>query len=254
MSADLKANASAHLADLFDRCGHVVVAFSGGKESVVLADLCAPWRDRLTLAWVRTSAAAPHMVNFVRSYDASLRMLEIEAPDVATSWREHGTPADVMTAEMMTDFAGPVRLQAWQACCGRIRFEPLLRAVGEMADGTAAPVGLVLGQRAEDRGITPERLARFIPPNVVGSFPLFDWSTAGVLAYVAERGLGLPSQYAVGLDSLECVSCPGAMTEARMAYLRREYPEAAGTARAAMLRAIGPTMEAVERLTRIAGA
>ena len=50
-----------YLASLFQGQQRAVLAFSGGKDSLVVADLCRPYKDRITLAWVNTGAMFPQL-------------------------------------------------------------------------------------------------------------------------------------------------------------------------------------------------
>ena len=54
------------LTKLFNRHKKAVLSFSGGKDSLACLHLCRPYRDKLTVAWVNTGAAFPHIVEFVR--------------------------------------------------------------------------------------------------------------------------------------------------------------------------------------------
>ena len=223
---------SADLAAIFERHERVFLAFSGGKESTVLAHMLEPWGDRVSLLWTNTGFMAPHMVEFVRAYrERGWTLEELQSPSLVEHWQTAGTPAQVFPLANVHGLAEP-RLQPWLHCCGVIRQEPInvfLRA----QDG---PTCLVNGQRREDvGGATVAGLRSQLPATVEVAMPLTDWSEADVMAYVEKHGLTLPSQYAEGgyADSLECLPCPAQMTTARIRYLRRHHPEMAAIATAA---------------------
>ena len=66
------------LATLFARHERAVLAFSGGKDSLVCLDLCRDYRDKLDVCWTNTGAMFPHMVEDMTpdERDAELARLE----------------------------------------------------------------------------------------------------------------------------------------------------------------------------------
>ena len=74
-------------------CG--VLAFSGGKESCAILNMCRPFRDRLTVIWTNTSRMFPHMIEFVRSATEGFDFVELES-DQPAYIREFGWPADLV--------------------------------------------------------------------------------------------------------------------------------------------------------------
>ncbi|PSC02697.1 hypothetical protein SLNSH_22820 [Alsobacter soli] len=210
--------------------GHdrVFLAFSGGKESVVLAHMLEPWRDRVTLLWTNTGHMAPHMVEFVRAYSERFRLVELAPASLMGFWRDSGIPSEVVPTANASGDRLP-RIAAWQACCAVNRTQPKVDHLARYG----APCAYVHGQRRDDP-LIPTWEQRY-PENVEAIAPLWEWAEADVMAYIARHGLALPAQYGEGYrDSLECIVCPAPMTAQRMAYLRRAYPEAAETAAQAM--------------------
>ena len=83
------------LATLFDCHQRAVLAFSGGKDSLVCLDLCRDYRDKLTVVWVNTGAAFPHMVEFVRKAAEGYSLIELHS-DQAAWHAQHGLPAEIV--------------------------------------------------------------------------------------------------------------------------------------------------------------
>ena len=54
------------LTKLFNRHQKAVLAFSGGKDSLVCLHLCRDYRDKIDVCWVNTGAMLPHMAAFIR--------------------------------------------------------------------------------------------------------------------------------------------------------------------------------------------
>jgi len=215
------------LAALFARHERVFLGFSGGKESIALAHMLEPWRDRVTLLWVNTGHMAPHMVEFVRGYGEWFTLEEVASPNLIEHWQAMGTPAEVFPLANITGSAAP-RLQPWLHCCNIIRQEPM----SAFLRSQPGPCCFINGQRRQDQdGATVAGLRSRLPATVEVVMPLASWSEDDVFAYVATHGLALPPQYAEGYpDSIECLICPAPMKAARLRYLRRHFPDQAEAA------------------------
>ncbi len=211
------------LAAIFDRHERAVLAFSGGKESIALAHMLLPWRERVTLIWVDTGMMAPHMRDFVRGYrDQGWTLEEIPSPNLLEHWQAVGIPAEVFPQANVTGQALP-RLQPWAACCRSLRQEPMNAYLREQSGSVA----YINGQRRDDLGgATVVGLASQLPASVEVIQPLADWAEPDVFAYIERHGLTLPPQYAQGYaDSIECIACPAPMKAERMRYLVQHYPD-----------------------------
>ncbi|TXM66522.1 phosphoadenosine phosphosulfate reductase family protein, partial [Methylobacterium sp. WL12] len=177
----------ASLAAIFDRYERVFLGFSGGKDSIALAHMLEPWRDRVTLLWVNTGYMAAHMVEFVRSFGDRFDLVEIASPSLPQVWEASGIPADVAPFRNVLGQDSP-RLQPWLSCCLTVRQMPVndfLRRQG--------PCCYINGQRADEAGgATLSGLRSNLPPSVEVALPLTDWSAADVFAYVAQHDLKLP--------------------------------------------------------------
>lgn len=240
-------NGSDHdtLAAIFDRHDRVFLGFSGGKESVALAHMLEPWRDRVTLLWVNTGVMALHMVKFVRGYGERFTLEEIASPNLIEHWQAMGTPAEVFAMGNLTGSTQP-RLQPWMHCCHLIRQEP----VNAILRAQPGPCCFINGQRRQDRdGATVAGLKSKLPAAVEVVMPLASWSEADVFAYIVAHGLTLPQQYGDGYpDSIECLICPAPMKAERLRYLRRHHPDEAAFVVAAAEATTQATMNAVEQI------
>ena len=237
------------LAEIVDRHATIILSFSGGKESIVLAKLLEPWRDRITLAWVNTGAMAPHMVEFVRRYrDRGWTLEELRSPDLREHGQTHGLPADVFPQANIAGEAEP-RLQPWAYCCRIIRQEPL----NAYLRGLSGPVAFVTAQRQADiGGATVAGLSSQLPRTVEVVQPLAGWSDADVWTYIAEHDLELPEQYAAGFpSSIECLSCPADLSTGRLAYLARRYPDAVPAVIGAVQHTTAIGIEALMRIATV---
>ena len=219
------------ISDIFDRHDRVFLMFSGGKDSLILAHLCEPWRDRLTLLWMNTGFAAPFMRDYVLSHRAGFEVIELH-PDrpMVEHWQEWGVPADLIAIENLAPIAWrEPKVQPWLNCCGAHRMQPTLTFM----EGVQSPCALLNGQRRQDRGGTVEGVASVSPAHVEIAMPLWDWTDTEVLAFVAEQRIRLHPHHDECPTSIECTRCPANLSAEKLRLLDRLYPEEAAFARTA---------------------
>lgn len=175
------------IAGIFKRHARVILCFSGGKESIALAYMVEPWRDRVTLVWTNTGFMAAHMVDFVRAYSERFDLVELASPPLPDVWAIDGVPADVAPFANVAGTAAP-RFRPWLRYCFTVRQAPVnayLRELGHCC--------YMNGQRTTDpNGTTFQGLRTGLPASVTVAMPLAAWSEADVYAYIARHGLTLP--------------------------------------------------------------
>ena len=214
------------IADLFEDERPLFLAFSGGKESIVLADMCEPWRDRITLIWVNTGHMAPHMVEFVRSYAAQgWRLAEVHPHGLMHNWAAVGVPANIVPIGNALGWSEP-KLQPWSQCCYQNRQVPMNEFLAQQPECV-----LIHGQRREDRGPTAATIRAGMAQHVEVAMPLWEWSETEVVDRMLDRGLRYPHHFTEIVDSLECMICPAMISVERLAYLDAHHPEAAAYVR-----------------------
>ncbi len=217
--------ASVAIAGAVDRHGSAMLMFSGGKESVVLADLAESVKSRITLVWVNTGNAFPHMVDFVRGYGARFKLEELKsnAPEYFLS---HGLPSMIVPMQFHKasvrgelDNSDRVLINDWVSCCHEIRGKPAF----DYIERSAATL-VIHGQRRQDNAFP-----RLGSTETVA--PLWDWSTEDVMNYVSERALELPKQYPDVLadaspsgGSMDCSLCTASLSAVRLRWVRKHAP------------------------------
>ncbi|WP_227439730.1 phosphoadenosine phosphosulfate reductase family protein [Methylobacterium sp. W2] len=198
------------------------LAFSGGKDSLTVAHLCEPWGDRLTLLWCDTGHMAPHMSDFVQSHRERFSLIKVQPQrPLMDHWAEHGAPADLIPLEHLegVDWRYP-RLQPWSVCCGTHRTWPLV----EFLKQQSAPCAFLAGQRQQDQGANVTGIRGLMPGHVEFGLPLWGWTDADVLAFVAQEGIQLQPHHATCGTSIECIICPANLSREKMNLLDRHYP------------------------------
>ena len=218
------------LATLFAHHEKAVLAFSGGKDSLVCLHLCRDYRDKLTVAWVNTGAMFPHMREFVYKATEGFDFVELKS-DQAGWIEQYGFPAEIVPVanSVWRDAGTPdppkTTIQPWTSCCAKLRFKPILDYLEESSSTL-----FIHGQRLSDGGGFSATSGPDVKVQIYK--PIWQWSERDVMAYIDKHKIELPEQYAHGVgDSLECWDCTaraGDSTtgiEARLDYMEGEYPD-----------------------------
>lgn len=202
-----------------------VLTLSGGKDSLLLLHLCRPYRDRLHIAWARTSEMFPHMVEFVREQLAGWDHVELVS-DQARYFARKGLPSALIPVRHRPHEKNPgVLIQSNGYCCKDLQYRPLANYIRRYEADM-----VFHGQTAEDlrnqKTSFPGMLRPFPSERLVA--PIDAWTSVEVLAYCREAGVALPSQYQQGLpDSLECWNCTVRTDIARFEWMQAHCPELA---------------------------
>ena len=244
--------AKTQIANTFATGRQVYVAFSGGKESAILAHLCKPYAGRFQLLWANTGFQFPHVEGYVRAIGEQLGIVELNT-DLPRQWKEHGLPVGILP--VANALGGGVhaepKMQPWVSCCYTLRSAPMVKYI----DSLSEPAILLHGQRVED-GAPGNGLscATFDNGSAVVS-PLADWTTQDVFAFIREEGIELPVHYRRVTDSLDCWCCPASFSMPHGAdlsgYMRDEYPELWSLVAPGLNRILNTARSAVDALGEV---
>lgn len=165
---DLTAETAARVAEAVDRHPKGVLAFSGGRASLICLDLIADHRDRVEAAWVNTRAMLEQMRDFVLAKGATeLRSNQQER------FTRMGLPSRIVPifntplGRVMEERCDRVSVTSWASCCFDLRAKPLYDHC--QAAGAAL---LISGQRAES-----QHSLLVNPPDTLECFyPLWNWT------------------------------------------------------------------------------
>jgi phosphoadenosine phosphosulfate reductase len=163
------------------------LAFSGGKDSVVIKELARLSGTRFSSFYNQSTIDPPEVIAFLKEHH----------PDV--TWNR---PARNLIMSMVDEPQGPpTRLARW--CCQVYK------------EGGGEGTVRVLGVRAKE---SPRRARQWkqVVSMADGGFilnPILFWTDEDVWTFIKERGVPYCSLYDEGLKRIGCVGCPMAGAE-----------------------------------------
>lgn len=216
---------------VLERHERIALLFSGGKDSLCLWHLLAPWHHRLTVYHLDTGDKLAETQRVVDQYRARTLGRWVDVRSDSRAWRaQHGLPADVVpvhsTPQGMALGDGGSRLIASRLdCCAANRTLPMAGRL--LADGVTL---MLCGTRREDSGYGsvvagaspgPHPNSLMVGQGVGRHMILRNWTGEDVAAYLASLGVRLPAYYGGPSDHApECASCPAASSLHFIRYLK----------------------------------
>ena len=190
------------------------VAFSGGKDSVVILDLVKRAGVKFDAHYNLTTVDPPELVNFIRSWHPEV---EIHRPE-KTMWQlivENGMP--------------PLRQMRY--CCR------ILKERG--GDGRFVVTGV---RKAESHKRAGRRMVESCRQSTAGRIfihPIIEWSDDEVWQYIRENDVNYCRLYDEGWKRLGCVCCPNANQQKQA----ERWPKLAASYKRACVRAYQAGLE-----------
>lgn len=207
--------------EIIDRHERIALQFSGGRDSIACLYLMRPYWDRLTVYWLDTGAAFPEtlsLMEHVRGIVPRFARIEGRQPQVIA---EFGIPTDILpvsaTPMGISGSGEGVPMQDRYSCCLRSIMFPMHERMVE--DGITL---IIRGQKNADRLKSPIRSGH-IENGIEYLFPIEDWDTRKVMAYLNEQDAPIPRFYEMLNQAPDCMTCSAWWEEGVSAYLKRYH-------------------------------
>jgi len=157
-----------------EKQGYWEVAFSGGKDSIVLYDIVKKSGLPHHVHYVNTTIDPPELVRFIKEKYPEVEILH--APPFFQMWKKKGIQ--------------PFMFARW--CCDTQK------------KNVAPHIPTLCGVRAEE-SFNRKKRGAIIKQSY---YPIFDWPTEEIWIYIHKNKLEYPSLYDEGFHRIGCIMCP----------------------------------------------
>lgn len=161
-----------------------LLAFSGGKDSCVIKQLCVEAGVKFKSFYEATTIDAPQLIYFLKKHHAD------------TEWIRQPLPFFLRMVEKGTP---PTRMVRW--CCGEYKEK-------DIKGFSAKIVGVRSAESVRRSKIWKEVIPDFVGKNKKIVSPIVDWEEKDVWDFIRDRKLPYCELYDKGFKRIGCVGCP----------------------------------------------
>lgn len=209
---------------VLDRHEKIALSFSGGKDSLAVVYLLRAHLHRVCIYHMDTGDLLPETMAVVEHVKAFAPNFVHIKGDVWSWIEQHGLPADLVphSSHQVGQLMGePIRapLVARYDCCVTNLMRPTYERM--LGDGNTL---VIRGTKREDMRRLPVANAE-IDNGIEYFYPIQEWSTDEVFAYLREVGAPISRIYTHVANSPECARCTAWWGERRAEYLKQYHPQ-----------------------------
>lgn len=185
-----------------DKVDVFYVAFSGGKDSVVVLDIVqrALPHDKFKVLFGNTDMEFPTTLRLVEDTEIYCTEKCIDFYDAKAS----------IPAEKSWDLFGPpARRVRW--CCTVHKTAPVINKLNELYDKKYVRTMMITGVRADESASRSEYDELSKGKKIAGQYsfhPILEWSSAEVYLYIYTNELAMNEAYKLGFNRVGCIMCP----------------------------------------------
>lgn len=212
----LVADALKRIMEIYDKykakCDLVYIGFSGGKDSVLLLDLCHRVLPlSVPVVFSDTDMELPDTYNVwqeIQQRYLGRPFVKVKAKaDALDNWRSFGPPSQVLR---------------W--CCSVHKSTPAILYLKSIANNPSAKILAYVGIRADEsarRSGYSDVSDGIKTHNQVNAMPIHSWGTHELFLYTFRESLPINGAYRKGLSRVGCLLCP--MSTERQSLMIRDH-------------------------------
>lgn len=193
------------------------VAFSGGKDSVVVLDLVqkALPHNEFKVLFGDTDMEFPTTLKLVEKVEQNCVLEDIEF---------YSTKAPKSAEENWDAFGPPARKVRW--CCTVHKTAPVINKLNELFDKKFVRAMMITGVRGDESASRSAYDELSKGKKIAGQYsfhPILEWSSAEIYLYMYANGLEFNEAYKYGFNRVGCIMCPN--SSERHEYIKRMFFE-----------------------------